>query len=172
MKRGAGRFNQNAFNANNINARAALLSGAPGIGKTTTARLLAKQLGFEIVEKNASDLRNKTSILSSLNVMGNNMSLTSKGGVMPTVIIMDEVDGMTSDRGGSAALIQKIKTTKVPIICICNDRQHDKMRTLANHCYDLKFLKPRGGPILRRLTAICTKEGLTADLNSLESLVD
>ncbi len=38
---------------------------------------------------------------------------------------MDEVDGMSSgDRGGIAAIIQLIKTTKVPIICICNDRSN------------------------------------------------
>ena len=37
---------------------------------------------------------------------------------------MDEVDGMSSgDRGGIAALIEIIKKTKIPIICIANDRQ-------------------------------------------------
>ena len=36
---------------------------------------------------------------------------------------MDEVDGMSSgDRGGSKILINLIKRTKVPIICIANDR--------------------------------------------------
>jgi len=36
---------------------------------------------------------------------------------------MDEVDGMSAgDRGGIKALIDIIKVTKVPIICICNDR--------------------------------------------------
>jgi replication factor C subunit 1 len=36
---------------------------------------------------------------------------------------MDEVDGVgAGDRGGIAALIQVIKATKTPIICICNDR--------------------------------------------------
>ena len=40
-----------------------------------------------------------------------------------SVIIMDEVDGVgAGDRGGVAALIQIIKETKTPIICICNDR--------------------------------------------------
>lgn len=35
---------------------------------------------------------------------------------------MDEVDGMSSgDRGGNAAIIQILKKTKMPIICICND---------------------------------------------------
>lgn len=56
---------------------------------------------------------------------------------------MDEVDGMSSgDRGGNQELIKKIDNTKTPIICICNDRQHQKVRTLANHCYDIEFSKP------------------------------
>lgn len=36
---------------------------------------------------------------------------------------MDEVDGMSSsDKGGIRSLIEIIKKTKIPIICICNDR--------------------------------------------------
>lgn len=35
---------------------------------------------------------------------------------------MDEVDGVgAGDWGGIAALIQIIKNTNTPIICICND---------------------------------------------------
>lgn len=51
---------------------------------------------------------------------------------------MDEVDGMSSgDQGGIAELIQLIKKTRVPIICVCNDRSHPKVRSLAGHCLDL-----------------------------------
>ncbi len=39
---------------------AALISGPPGIGKTTAARVVAQSLGFHIIEFNASDTRNKT----------------------------------------------------------------------------------------------------------------
>ena len=53
---------------------------------------------------------------------------------------MDECDGVgMGDRGGMQALIQIIKDTKSPIICICNDRQSAKVKSLANYCYDLKF---------------------------------
>lgn len=59
------------------------------------------------------------------------------------VIIMDEVDGMSAgDRGGVQELIRIIKTTQTPIICICNDRESPKVRSLANSCYDLTFTKP------------------------------
>lgn len=58
---------------------------------------------------------------------------------------MDEVDGMAGneDRGGLQEMIALIKSTSVPIICICNDRNHPKMRTLSNYTFDLRFAKPR-----------------------------
>jgi len=84
---------------------------------------------------------------------------------------MDECDGMSSDRGGTAELILTIKDCKVPIICICNDRSHPKMRTLANHCYDLRFSRPNKSFLTKRLNEICVLEGLKADDNSLDFLI-
>lgn len=62
---------------------------------------------------------------------------------------MDEVDGMAGneDRGGVQELIQLIKQSRVPIICMCNDRNHPKIRSLANYCFDLRFSKPRAEQI-------------------------
>lgn len=39
--------------------RAVLISGPPGIGKTTSAHLVAKLNGYTAIEVNASDARNK-----------------------------------------------------------------------------------------------------------------
>lgn len=63
---------------------------------------------------------------------------SSRGGggrLRKQLVIMDEVDGMGgSDRGGIPELISLIKRTKVPIIAICNDRQHPKIRC-ASFCF-------------------------------------
>lgn len=56
----------------NLTARACLISGPPGIGKTSTVRLLAKSVGMNIIEWNASDVRNKKAIESFVNPLKDN----------------------------------------------------------------------------------------------------
>lgn len=57
---------------------------------------------------------------------------------------MDEVDGMGSgDHGGLGELSKLIKTTKVPIICMANDKDSQKMRNFKNNCFVNNFPKIR-----------------------------
>ena len=86
---------------------------------------------------------------------------------------MDEVDGMAGneDRGGMAEMIKLIKETKIPIICICNDRNHQKMRSLTNYCFDLRFYKPRPDAIKSALTSIASKEGINIDSQTLDEII-
>ena len=53
-------------NRQNPDARAALLSGPPGIGKTTTAHVVAAECGFEVMELNASDKRSMACVREAL----------------------------------------------------------------------------------------------------------
>ena len=85
---------------------------------------------------------------------------------------MDEIDRMdASDRGGISALIQIIKNTKSPVICICNDSQNPKLRSLANYCYDLKFSKPSKDVILKRLMRIAQREKIHIGVEALEYII-
>ena len=39
-----------------------MVSGSPGIGKTSACRIICQSLGYEVLEMNASDCRNKSAI--------------------------------------------------------------------------------------------------------------
>ena len=171
-------------NAPKLNAKAVLISGPPGIGKTSTARIISKDLGFETLEMNASDTRNKKSIENMIRNLSTNNSLDyyTKGHTerknqfnknKKSVIIMDEVDGCGGgDRGGISALIQVIKLTKTPIICICNDRDNRKLASLINHCMEVKFSRPTPKQIIGRIQQIATAEGLSIDDKGIELLIN
>lgn len=155
--------------------KAALLSGAPGIGKTTTANLAAREAGYSILEMNASDTRSKKNLVEHVAETLGNLALTSSGSGMTSkhVLIMDEVDGMAGneDRGGVQELIALIKTTRIPIICICNDRSHPKMRSLVNYCFDLRFPRPQVKQIQAALMSIACKEGLSISPAVVQEIV-
>uniref|UniRef100_A0A914Z3P2 AAA+ ATPase domain-containing protein n=1 Tax=Panagrolaimus superbus TaxID=310955 RepID=A0A914Z3P2_9BILA len=163
--------------------KAALLSGPPGIGKTTSSVLVCKELGLKYVEMNASDARNKkllddkiAELLGSRQVNEFFTGETPKSGnnQVTHVLIMDEVDGMSGnqDRAGIAELIQMIKTTKIPIICICNDRQSPKIRSLANHCFDLRFQRPSAIQIKAKIMSVKVKEKVQIPMDAIEQIIE
>ncbi|KAJ3084849.1 hypothetical protein HDU99_001925 [Rhizoclosmatium hyalinum] len=161
-------------------SRAILISGPPGIGKTTAAHLVAKLEGFEIVEFNASDTRSKKTVADVVKEMTGSHTLAEyfskesagQHKAKRQVLIMDEVDGMSAgDRGGIAELINIIKKSKIPIICICNDRQSPKVKSLVNHCYDMRFMRPKTAEVEKTIKSICQKEGLDLKFNVVDTLV-
>eukprot|EP00913_Durusdinium_trenchii_P000302 g276.t1 len=134
----------------NINARAVLISGPPGIGKTTACRLVAQLHGG--YEATGSGGANKAAKVRAV---------TRKA-----VIIMDEVDGMgAGDRGGMAALnrTQMVKKTRNPVICICNDSHSQKVRS---------FQRPTRTTVAQRCAQIAASEGLQVEPNALEALAE
>lgn len=142
--------------------KGALIVGPPGIGKTTTVHLVAKEAGYDITEYNASDTR---SVSMLRGVFGLGMKRLRK-----EVIIMDEVDGL-AERGGCGELAQLIRTSTVPILCIANSLP-PKLAPLQKSCLVVKFSRPVRSTIAQALLGICKKEGIVKTKPELEAMCE
>ncbi|KAI1936826.1 Chromosome transmission fidelity protein 18 [Ophidiomyces ophidiicola] len=86
-----------------------LLTGPPGLGKTTLAHVCAKQAGYEVMEINASDERNRDVVKGRIkdavgteNVKGITVETDGKKTRQPgkpVCVIVDEVDGVVGGSG-------------------------------------------------------------------------
>ncbi|KAF9475821.1 DNA replication factor C, large subunit [Pholiota conissans] len=176
-------FKKPGKNAMNV-FRAVLITGSPGIGKTTSAHLCARLAGYTPIEMNASDSRSKKLVENGMNINNTNLDgflhggphQTSTDGVMLTdksCLIMDEVDGMSAgDRGGVGALNAMIKKTKIPIICIANDRGAQKLKPLMATTFSLPFHKPQVQAVRSRILSIAFKEKLKIPGNVVDQLIN
>ncbi|KAL2197161.1 replication factor RFC1 C terminal domain-containing protein [Corynascus similis CBS 632.67] len=162
--------------------RAIIISGPPGIGKTTAAHLAAKLEGYDVLESNASDTRSKKLVENGVSDVLNNTSLMGyfagdgkkvDSGKKKIVLVMDEVDGMSAgDRGGVGALAKFCKKTDVPLILICNERRLPKMKPFDHVAFDIKFQRPTVDQIRSRIMTICHREGLKMPPQVINALIE
>ncbi|CAI7578950.1 unnamed protein product [Penicillium pancosmium] len=92
-----------------IHRKVLLLSGPPGLGKTTLAHVCAKQAGYEVLEINASDERSRDVVkgrirdaLATENVKGANVEVGEnkvRRAARPVCVVVDEVDGVVGGAG-------------------------------------------------------------------------
>ena len=148
--------------------KALILNGPLGIGKTSIALALAKELDLELFELNASDLRNRLKLEEILKPATLQKSLFKKG----KLILMDEADGITaSDRGGLPELLVLIEKTKYPIIITANDIWQRKFNLLRKKCYLINLKELKEKDILEIINSILNQEGKTIKQQTINLIV-
>lgn len=162
--------------------RAALLYGPPGVGKTTAAHLVAKLEGYDVVESNASETRNKkllenglAGVLDTTSLLGYFASDGKKveASKRKLLLIMDEVDGMSAgDRGGVGAMAAIAKKTNIPMILICNERQQPKMKPFYHVTAEFQFRRPTTDMIRGRIATILFREGMKLPAPIMNALIE
>ncbi|MGB9707957.1 MAG: replication factor C large subunit [Candidatus Pacearchaeota archaeon] len=148
--------------------KAALLFGRSGCGKTSSVYALASELGYEVIELNASDFRNKQEIHEIIGKASQQQSLFNKG----KIILIDELEGISGDkdRGGIPEVVRLIETTVWPIVLIANDAWQDKLRPLRSKAILIEFKNTDKATVAKVLAKIAAKEKISASLETLEAI--
>ncbi|NPA86337.1 MAG: replication factor C large subunit [bacterium] len=156
-------------------AKAVLIVGPPGIGKTTAAYALANEFGLEVVELNASDSRTWRIIRRIVGAAATSASFTGKY----RLILLDEVDGLHSreDIGGAKAIAEIVEKATQPIIMIANDPYAEPVKKIKQYAREkrikvIEFKPPTTREIVEVLRRICEKEGIEYEDQALYLLAE
>lgn len=174
---------------NKKTAHAYLFVGSRGTGKTTAARILAKALNCEKIDKNGDPcnecdfciaIRSGTFMdLIEIDAASNRgiddiRDLRSKINLAPTVgetkvYIIDEVHMLTSE-----AFNALLKTLEEPpkhaVFILCTTEEHKVPDTIKSRCEIFKFRRATVKQIARKLEVIAKEEGAKIPEEDLEKI--
>ena len=176
------------YEKKDIEKRALLFTGPPGLGKTSLAHIIYNEFGYTIREFNASDIRSKRLVQKNLH---NLMHIRNIGESGKVGIIMDEIDGMSvGDKGGMDELIsfislpnsrRKTKKNSVnstawgpPMICICNtgNMKQNSINNIRNVCIEIPFIKPTSVQLEKIIARIAKAESFTMTKGAIDSVIN
>ncbi|MEM4568316.1 MAG: replication factor C large subunit [Thermofilaceae archaeon] len=151
--------------------KAILLYGPPGCGKTSLVQAAANQLGLELVEVNASDVRTSEALRRKV------LRAATEGvlaGARGKIILLDEVDGIDprADRGGLETIFEIIQKSRYPVVLTANDPWDPKLRELRNYCEMVEFRKLGKRDVMKVLSEICKKEAVECDPAVLDAIAE
>ena len=138
------------WNVNDPKTKCALVSGVNGIGKSLLTELILTDRQYHIISFDTDP-----DLLTTKTIDGKK-----------NCFVVSDVEISIS------VLVEYICKTRIPIICICDDRYSQSIKPILNYCVDFKLVKPNNVEINKLIYTIIATEKLKIDRNKLEKLLE
>jgi replication factor C large subunit len=150
--------------------RALLVYGPTGIGKTASAMAVAKEYDLDLIEMNASELRNKSRIERVLHGATMAGSLTGNG----KLLLIDDVDALAGrkDFGGAGAISKILAESACPIIVTATDIWDKNLTGIRTECEIVEMKKVSKPAIRKLLMRVVETEKIDAKAELLELIAE
>lgn len=157
-----------------------IITGDPGIGKTTTVQCIARKLlgpyySKGILETNASDNRGIKSVSDLVTEFCKQRLEVKKEhkGVYARhkIVLLDEVDNMTPKAQQLISSLMEQYPHSIKFALTCNNSS-DIIRAIQSRCNLLRYKKIDHDNVIKRLRYVCEKEGVNYDEEGLKCIVN
>jgi len=149
--------------------RCALVSGLNGLGKTLLVDLVVKKFSYHAIHLAPDDERSKEQIQQSIKPL---LHIKKTFNGEENVLVVSDIDSASGDYGFIGALIECIKETEIPIICICDDRYSQSLKPLVSHCFDIKMSKPNYADMYAFVYKVVTSENIKISKSKVDKLIE
>ncbi|AFO56062.1 MULTISPECIES: replication factor C large subunit [unclassified Natrinema] len=152
--------------------KSVIVHGSPGVGKTSAAHALAGDMGWPVMELNASDSRGADVIEKIAGEAAKSGTLTG-GEAGRRLVVLDEADNFhgNADYGGSREVTRVVKDASQPIVLVANEF-YEMSKSLRNACETIEFRDVSKRSIVPVLRDICRREGVEFEEEALEKIAE
>jgi replication factor C subunit 1 len=152
----------------NKKTRCALISGVNGIGKSLLVELMLKKHDYNMIHISIDDERNKEYMLKTIKPL---LQTVRTFNDQENCLVVSDID-TNCDYGFISCLVECIKETQIPIICICDDRYSQNIKPILAYCYDIKMSKPTYNEVYPLIYKVVTTENIKISKSGVDKLYE
>jgi replication factor C subunit 1 len=156
------------WDSSNKKTKCALISGKNGVGKSILAELVLEKYDYHFMNLSNDDERDKKAFNTYIKPFIK--TKTALNGKQKTLIVSD-IDASSGDYGFISALVECIKETEVPIICICDDRYCQNIKPILTSCLEVKLSIPSYDEVYKLVCKVVTLENIKIGKTRVDKLI-
>ncbi len=155
-----------------IGSKPLMLTGPPGVGKSTLVYAVARKFGYTVIEYNASDTRTRDKLRSSVGPLLQNASVFS--GQEKLLVFLDEIDGLSgrSDYAGMDFILDFIENSTLPLALAANVEEDPKLKKIEQKSKVIRFKPVTEDVLFIYLRHIAEKEEIDAPSQILKEIAE